>query len=137
MHKAGTLSTIMKCMHKADILSTIMSSASKFSLRHSVLNKFFHLIIFLNSNSCRLNSSFLFYLFVIYYTVGPLLRGHPDKRLSSLEWLHGNVNLNINVLISVWDNDRGTRHSLNQNRRGRRPRRFRLMDDEFRGHYAT
>ena len=37
----------------------------------------------------------------------------------------------------VWDNDRRTRHSGIQNRRGRRPRRFRFTDDEFRGHYAT
>ena len=37
----------------------------------------------------------------------------------------------------VWDNDRGKRHSWNQNRRGRRPRRFRFTDDVFRGHYAT
>ena len=32
---------------------------------------------------------------------------------------------------SVWVNDRGTRHLWNQNRRGCRPRQFRLMDDEF------
>ena len=38
---------------------------------------------------------------------------------------------------SEWDNDRGTRHSCIQNRWGRRPRRFRFTDDEFRGHYAT
>ena len=37
----------------------------------------------------------------------------------------------------VWANDRGTRHSWNQNRRGRWPSRFRFTDDEFRGHYAT
>ena len=39
--------------------------------------------------------------------------------------------------ISVWDNDRGTLHSWNQNRRGRRPRRFRFTEDVFRGQYAT
>ena len=36
-----------------------------------------------------------------------------------------------NAQLYVWDNDRGTRHSWNQNRRGRRLRRFRFTDDEL------
>ena len=37
----------------------------------------------------------------------------------------------------VRDHDRWTCHSWNQKHRGRRPRRFRFIDAEFRGHYAT
>ena len=37
------------------------------------------------------------------HTVEPLLRGHPDERPTSLERSLGNVNLNINVLISTPD----------------------------------
>ena len=33
----------------------------------------------------------------------PLLKGHPDKRLSPLERSLDNVNLNINILISTPD----------------------------------
>ena len=35
--------------------------------------------------------------------MGPLLRGHPDKRPPPLERTLDNVNLNINVLISTPD----------------------------------
>ena len=38
-----------------------------------------------------------------YYTVEPLLRGHPDKRPPLLERPLDNVNLNINVLVSTPD----------------------------------
>ena len=41
--------------------------------------------------------------------------------------------------ISVWDDDRGTRHSLNKNQQGHtcRPKRFIFTYDKFRCHYAT
>ena len=39
----------------------------------------------------------------IWYTVEPLLRGHPDERPLPLERPLDNVNLNINVLISTPD----------------------------------
>ena len=37
----------------------------------------------------------------LFYTVEPLLRGHPDERPHPLERPIDNVNLNINVLIST------------------------------------
>ena len=40
-------------------------------------------------------------------------------------------------LCYVWDNDRGTRHSRNHYRRGRRPMWIRFPDDKIRGHCAT
>ena len=36
-------------------------------------------------------------------TVEPLLRGHPDERLTPLERPHDNVNLNKNILIYTPD----------------------------------
>ena len=41
--------------------------------------------------------------FCLIYTVEPLLRGHPDEKPPPLERPLGNVNLNINVLISTPD----------------------------------
>ena len=43
------------------------------------------------------------YIYIYIYIVGPLLRGHPDKRPPPLERTLDNVNLNINVLISTPD----------------------------------
>ena len=62
-----------------------------------------------------------------------LLQNNLLAEIKPLLWRHTIVQ----SVDSVWDNDRGTRHSWNQNRRGRRPRRFSFTDDEFRGHYAT
>ena len=39
----------------------------------------------------------------MWYTVEPLLRGHPNERLAPLQRPLDNVNLNINVLISTPD----------------------------------
>ena len=56
-------------------------------------------------------------------------------KLGYMPW-YGQI-LNANYFgHSVWDNDQRTRHSWNQYQQGLRPRRFRLTDDEFRGHYA-
>ena len=41
--------------------------------------------------------------FTFFYTVEPLLRGHPDERPPPLERPLDDVNLNINVLISTPD----------------------------------
>ena len=50
------------------------------------------------------------------------------RKLTVWFWWHG--------WHCVWDNDRGTRHSWNQNRWGLRLRLFRFTDDDFLGHYA-
>ena len=39
----------------------------------------------------------------MWYTVEPLLRGHPNERPAPLQGPLDNVNLNINVLISTPD----------------------------------